>query len=282
MHLILMFIALTVALWLRFIPLKTKGNLGKRWQYSLFLFSFPPLIILMTCFAVIFMGYNGQMLGFPASKVSYIISLFFIFFSLISLLKLSYQSWLSIKKIRTYPLELVQKKSVRILDISFPYSGQIGFWNSELVISHELINLLSPQHLKAVIAHEEAHYNYRDTFWFFWLSFLKIITFWLPNTETLWRELLLLRELRADQKASEKVDSLLLAESLLFVTQASVNSPLNFSESFSCAFSNNRLSERVEALLNPEKTQPREQFNLYSWIWFFLALSPWLTIPFHS
>lgn len=279
MHLILILTALTIALLLRLIPLKIEHNFAKRWQYCLFLMSFPPLILLMTALAVICMGYNGKMLGFPASRFGYIISLLFIIFSAICLIKLSYEAWLCLEKIRSYPLKLVEGKWARILDISFPYIGQIGFWQPELVITNELIKILSPQHLQAVIAHEEAHYNNHDTFWFFWLGFLKNITYGLPNTEKLWEELLLLRELRADRKASEKVDFLLLAESLLLVTQTSVDSPSNFNESFSCAFSDNRLRERVDALLNPTKTT--DSLNVYSGSWLFLTLLPWFTIPFH-
>jgi Zn-dependent protease with chaperone function len=278
-HLILLLTALAIALLLRLIPLKREDNLAKRWQFCLFVGMFPPLILIMTALAVIFMGYNGKMLGFPASRFSYLISLVFIIFSVICLLKLSYQAWLSLQKIRSYPLTLVRGKPARVLDISFPYIGQIGFWKPELVITTELITILSPQHLQAVMAHEEAHYDHRDTFWFFWLGLLKNITYWLPNTEKLWEELLLLRELRADQKASEKVDFLLLAESLLLVTQASVDSSSNFNESFSCAFSDNRLTERVNALLNPVKSH--DSLNIYLWSWLLLSFLPWFTLPLH-
>lgn len=279
MHFILILISLIIALLLRLIPLKLNPNLQKTWGYTIFVFSFPPVILITTALAIISMGYNGEMLGFHPSKFSYIISLLFIIFSAICVIKLTYQGWSSLQKIRTYSLKLVEGKSARILDIPFPYTGQIGFWQPELVITNELINLLSPQHLQAVIAHEEAHYNYRDTFWFFWLGCLKNITYWLPNTQKIWNELLLLRELRADQKAAEKVDFLLLAESLLLVTQASLNSSSNFNDSFSCAFSDNRLNERIDALLNP--SQYRESLSVYSWSWLLLTLLPWLTIPFH-
>lgn len=275
MHLILILTTLTVALLLRLIPLK-KGN---NWQNCLFLFSFPPLILIMTALAIICMGYQGKMLGLPASKFSYILALTFISFSLFCLIKLSYEVCLSLKKIRLYPLQIVEGKLARILDISFPYTGQIGFWQPELVISNGLIKMLSSSHLKAVLAHEEAHCNHRDTFWFFWLGCLKNITYWLPNTDKLWQELLLLRELRADQKASEQVDFLLLAESLLFVTQASLDSAPNFNESFSCAFSNQRLTERIDALLTSLPCS--ESCNIYHWSWLFLILLPWFTIPLH-
>jgi Zn-dependent protease with chaperone function len=233
----------------------------------------------MTALAIICMGYQGKMLGFYASWFSYLLALSFIIFGVIVTLKLTYQAWLSLQKIRTYPQKLLGEKVARIIDISFPYTAQIGFWQPELVISNGLIKILSPQHLEAVLVHEEAHNNYRDTFWFFWLGCVKNLTFWLPNTDILWEELLLLRELRADCQAAQKVDSLLLAESLLIVTQAAVNSAPNFHESFSCAFSNHRLTERIDALLTPSESF--SSFNLSYWGWILLTLLPWLSLPFH-
>ena len=82
-----------------------------------------------------------------------------------------------------------------------------------------MLDALDRPHLDAVLAHEQAHVYYRDTFWFFWLGWIRSFTIWLPNTEAVWQELLLLRELRADRQATEQVDFLLLAESLLIVAQ---------------------------------------------------------------
>ena len=279
MHIILIFVALVIAWAIRIIPLKSQDNWQKRGRYSLFFFVFPPSLLIMTALAVICMGYQGKMLGFPASWFSYLLALSFIIFGIVVTLKLTYQAWLSLQQIHNYPQELVRGKVARILDISFPYTAQIGFWQPELVISNGLIQLLSPRHLEAVLAHEEAHNNYRDTFWFFWLGCIKNLTCWLPNTDILWEELLLLRELRADGKAAQKVDSLLLAESLLIVTQASINLAPNFNESFSCAFSNHRLTERIDALLTPSESH--SGFNVSYWNWILLTLLPWLTLPFH-
>ncbi len=279
MHSALILIVLVIAWVIRIIPRKKADNWQKNGQYCLFIFAFPPLLLIMTALAVICMGYQGKMLGFPASWFSYLLALSFVIFGIIVTLKLTYQAWLSLRKVHNFPQQLVAGKVARILDISFPYTAQIGFWQPELVISNGLIKLLAPQHLEAVLAHEEAHNNYRDTFYFFWLGCIKSLTFWLPNTDILWEELLLLRELRADHKAAQKVDSLLLAESLLIVTQASINSAPNFNDSFSCAFSNHRLTERIDALLTPSEYS--SEINVSYWCWILLTLLPWLTLPFH-
>ena len=54
-------------------------------------------------------------------------------------------------------------------------------------------------------------------FGFFWWGWLRRLTEWLPHSKELWQELLLLRELRADQWAAQQVDPLVLAESLLLM-----------------------------------------------------------------
>ncbi|MDD1428729.1 M56 family peptidase, partial [Dolichospermum sp. ST_sed9] len=48
MHLLMIFIAVTIACWLRFSAGITPGNWHLRWQKTLFLFLFPPLLIFMT------------------------------------------------------------------------------------------------------------------------------------------------------------------------------------------------------------------------------------------
>jgi Zn-dependent protease with chaperone function len=89
----------------------------------------------------------------------------------------------------------------RVLDNPIPFSALIGFWQPELIVSQGLLNTLDQDHLEAVFKHEQGHYYYRDTFWFFWLGWVRSISAWLPNTEALWQELLLLREMRADRWA---------------------------------------------------------------------------------
>ncbi|MGH2413846.1 MAG: M56 family metallopeptidase, partial [Microcystaceae cyanobacterium] len=233
MHLLMILLAFSLAWNIRLTSPQSIGNWTERWRRSLFLFLFPPLLLLTTAIAVLCMGYEGSMLGLQASWSSYMLAVIFISCASIALLQITYQVCLTLRRIRSYPQQLIAGKSAKILDISFPYSAQIGFWEPKLVISQGLLNSLDPRHLQAVLAHEQAHYHYRDTFWFFWLGWLQYFTVWLPNTEALWQELLLLREMRADRQASQEVDALLLAESLLIITQSvSQSTPFNVGKSF--------------------------------------------------
>lgn len=280
MHLIMIVAVLSLAWLLRCRYSKPTGNWAQRWQQTLFLFLLPPLLLLMTALAVLCMGPQGQMIGLHTDMFSYGLVVGGVSLAIGFALKLANLGWQSLQKIRTYPKIDLDGQSARLLDTSTLFSAQIGFWQPELVVSQGLLDTLKPEHLQAVLTHEQAHYYYRDTFWFFWLGWLRQITAWLPNTEALWQELLLLRELRADRWAAGRVDALLLAESLLIV----VSTPMIASESFCAAFSratpHNRLQERIEALLGePESSTPS---SISTWIWLVFALLPLVTVPFHS
>lgn len=251
---------------------------SKRWYRTLFLFCFPVLLLLTTAVAVLYMGCQGQMLGIQAGSIGCIISGCLILFASVCLLKLAYQGDRSIRQLSKYPQQTIGKTTARILDIDLPYSAQLGFWQSKLVISKGLLAALDEEHLAAVIAHEQAHVTYRDTFWFFWLGWIRSFSFWLPNTEVLWRELLLLRELRADCKAAESVDFLLLAESLFAVTKAPLKSSVGCA-SLNDASIGDRLNERIDSLLSQTESIPVNQWHHWSWLG--LLFLPFLTIPLH-
>jgi Zn-dependent protease with chaperone function len=282
MHGSMLLLALTIAIGLRwFLP-----SYQRRWQTTLFFFLFPPLLLLMTVISVVCMGYRGQMLGYNSSLISYFSAIIWLVFALFCLIKLSYQTWQTHRDFSSYPLKKITAQRARVLAVDFPYSARVGFWKSELIVTQGLLNLLDQEHLQAVLAHEQAHQEYHDTFWFFWLGWLRSMSSWLPNSENLWSELVFLRELRADKYASGQVDYLLLAESLLLVAEK-VNqvAEINFSDSCCVALNdhslNNRLLERIDALVESEKPEfPR--FNYQVWLLLSLSLAPFLLLPLHS
>ena len=282
MHGSMLLLALTIAIGLRwFLP-----SYQRRWQITLFFFLFPPLLLLMTVISVVCMGYRGQMLGYNSSLISYFSAIIWLVFALFCLIKLSYQTWQTHRYFSSYPLKKITAQKARVLAVDFPYSARVGFWKSELIVTQGLLNLLDQEHLQAVLAHEQAHQEYHDTFWFFWLGWLRSMSSWLPNSENLWSELVFLRELRADKYASGQVDYLLLAESLLLVAEK-VNqvAEINFSDSCCVALNdhslNNRLLERIDALVESENPElPR--FNYQVWLLLSLSLAPFLLLPLHS
>jgi Zn-dependent protease with chaperone function len=281
MHLIMILAALAVAFWVRFQWSESQGNWNERWRRTLFFFLFPPLFLFMTVIALLFMGPQGQMGGLQTGWFSYILALCYLAFCNILCFQLAWQAKKSVESARICPVINLLGIQVRLLDTKALFAGQIGFWEPELVLSAGLVQTLSPAQLETVLAHEQGHYYYRDTFWFFWMGWARSCTNWLPNTEALWQELLVLRELRADARAALQVDPLVLAESLLVV----VSSTPIFSDSeiFCAALGSvgvERLEQRIEALLT--QSEPIPELHLHFWRSFLLAFLPILTVIFHT
>lgn len=253
MHLLMLITAVAIAYTLRYSAYIPQGNWHLRWSRTLFFFLFPPLLILMTVMAVVCMGTQGQMGGIYTDYFSYVLGWFFLVFLVFVALKLAWQGWQSLKSARECPTITVTGQSARLLPTSALFAGQIGFWSPELVVSQGLLKHLSPQQLESVLAHEQGHYSYRDTFCFFWLGWIRSCSACLPKTELLWQELLMLRELRADSYAAARVDPIVLAESLLLVVSSQ---PLAWD--ICCAALSSakvdRLQQRIDALLAPLET----------------------------
>lgn len=280
MHTIMIVIGLFGAVIIRCARSPQGLSYTQRWQQTLFYFLFPPLLLLMTAMAVFCMGTQGRMLGLETGYWSYGLTLGFLGSAIAVLCWQFDQGARSSRKLSQYPTISISDSIAHILPTSLPYSAQIGGWNSKLVISEGLFSLLDSAHLNAVIAHEKAHLYYRDTFWFFWLGWLYRITAWLPNSVALWEELLLLRELRADWKATQTVDSLLLAESLITVVNYTVQYPQVGCAALSCTANKSRLEERIEALINEEEVVAPPVVTLgKELVW---ALTPLITMPWHQ
>ncbi|HIK36905.1 MAG: M56 family metallopeptidase [Geminocystis sp.] len=281
MHLLLIVSSIFVAVGIRiFFPIPSPTENGKLcWGKLLFHFAFPPLLLLMTALVVVVMGYQGKMWGIKAGKFSYFLSLAFLIYAVFVILKNLYQQWQIQSLLTNFPGIVIEDNPCKLLDTPFPYAAVVGLWNPQLVVSEGLIKLLSPPHLKSVIAHELGHLYYRDTFLFFWLSCLKTIGFSLPKSEQIWENLALMRELRADLFACQKVDHLLVAESLIIINSYLLN---NRGEKllFECPLYSSRLGERVENLL--ENREGKLVENYRETFWLILAFIPWIFLPFHS
>lgn len=280
MHLTMVMLAMGLALGVHGGWRPRAGSWSDRWHWALGSFLFPPVLLLTTACAILWMGPHGAMVGRWGGWLSYGLSWLLMGWGAIAGLIQLITAWQSWRQVRTYEAIALGGHQGRLLETHLPFSAQIGFWRSELVISQGLLDMLDPEHLEAVLTHEAGHAHYRDTFWFFWLGWLRRLTAWLPRTEALWQELLALRELRADHWAAQQVDRLALAESLLAV----VSAPLHYSEdlcaAFSCSAPPNRLQERIEALLF--NTEERQQTSLWQVsLWLGCALLPLMTVPFH-
>jgi Zn-dependent protease with chaperone function len=288
MHMLMMVIGLSLAWAIRWQwtgqgALKKTQPWAERWQAALSAFLFPPLLLVITAIAILRMGPSGQMVMGWEGWLSYGLAISFLAIVVVQGVRLAWEGHQTLRRIQQNPAIDLNGTPARLLPTSALYSARVGYWHPELVVSQGLLDGLDAEYLEAVLVHEQAHALHHDTFWFFWLGWLRRVTVWLPNSDALWQELLLLRELRADQFAAQQVDPLLLAEALLMVVSAPLMQP-EFCASFGWAVetepnATDRLSDRINSLL--ENPQPI-QINRWSFSWLLLAFVPLVVIPFHS
>lgn len=277
-HLDLILLAIGVAVIVRSVAMRSGTTWSDRWQRTLGLFLFSPLLLFFTAIAVLQMGQHGQMLGLPVGEIGYACALIFLGHAGGCLIWQGWTGWRSLHKIQQYPQIEIQQRQAHLLDTAIPFAAQVGFWRSKLVVSQGLLTQLAPDQIEAVLAHEQAHTHYRDTFWFFGLNWLRQVTAWLPKTEHLWQELLLLREMRADHWAAQQIDTLLIAETLLQIAQAPLMQVEHACAAVSAGPELCRLEERIESLL----TEPVDtEAQSFPWGWVLVALIPCLSIALH-
>ena len=307
MHITLLVLTLGMAIALRALWQPRLGDFATHWRSSLTAFLIPPLVMVMMAIAILVMGHHGTMFSHSVGQLGCALSRGFLGIAGLSLLYRAVSGWRSRHQIRSLPwVDLGTPMTVppitvptsspmalnqpsRLLPSPVPFAGQVGFWQPELVVSEGLLQTLSSEQLQAVFAHEQAHHHYRDTFWFFWLGWLRSLTAWLPKTEALWRELLLLRELRADRQAAHTVDPLVLAEALLAVAQwqgaAALPTALKAAVAFDDVTLHHRLEIRITQLLegapDPQPTATLAFLRPYGWIGLWMLL-PILSIGFHQ
>lgn len=279
MHLSLWFATLGLAIALRLLWRRSDGTWSERWASALQAMLLPPLMLSMTAIAVIAMGHHGKMMGLAVGWWGCTLAWGWLITTVGLLIYLTWQGQRSLHQIRMGAVTTVAGQPAYLLDTSTLFAAQVGFWNPVLVVSQGLLQSLEESHLAAVLMHEQAHHHYRDTFWFFGLGWLRHLTAWLPKTEDLWQELVLLRELRADRWAASRVDSLVLAESLLHVVQAPLIDACE-GAAFGSPDIANRLEERITALLHDGEA-PKNARSL-GWVWLMLCLLPLLTLPLHQ
>ncbi len=285
MHLLMLLGGLGLSWGLRYFwTTDSRADWSERWQQGLQGLLFAPLMMLTTAIAILCMGPQGQMVWPWEGWLSYMLAIGWLSLAALCWLHLLWQGQRTLQQIRSYPQTQRQGRSMRVLDLPMLYSAQVGFWQPELVVSQGLLDKLDLPHLEAVLLHEQAHQYYRDTFWFFWLGWARRLTAWLPQSESIWQELLALRELRADRWVAQQTDPLLLAEALLLVVSTPLLLEQNICAGFSSVAPPSRLTQRIDALFTEAKpvTQRQLQSEIWSWGWMLLVLMPLLSIPFHN
>jgi Zn-dependent protease with chaperone function len=311
LHLLLLLGSLAIALGLRgwWGAIQRPNPWQERWNLAWVSFVLPPLLLLNSAIALLWMGplchmlHHVQAHGWQSfvsyGLVGYDTALIYLSGLLLVALQLMSDGQQSIGRLAQYQLIELTPTAVptwaRLLPTAVPFIAQVGWWKPQLVVSQGVLDRLTPEQLAAVLQHEAAHNYYQDTRWFTALGILRRCSHWLPQSESLWQELLFLRELRADRWAAQSVDPLLLAEALFTIASAplSLIETPEFAVGFYEACLGDRLTERVDALLAVNSadamvtgpassvTTGTRDFSATIYITLALSLLPLLSLVWH-
>lgn len=262
-----------------------------RWVFALSAFCLPPLMVVLAAAAVLAMGHHGTMMGRSVSPVGCWVSLGVLALSTgsvaFALGRAAQNQW----HLRQYPIiALPTGGQARCLPIPLPLAAQVGLGRSSLLVSQGWLEQLTAAEQQATISHEQAHAHYHDPLCFLGLGVIRRFGSWLPNTEALWAELLLLRELRADQRAATTSDPLLLAELLVKLSRQitlafqphTLDADLEPWVGFNDTLSLSRLEQRVNALLEPSPQEESTALGLGHLVWLLVTALPLATTWLHT
>ncbi len=260
-----------------------------RWQSALVAFCLPPLMVTIAAGAVLSMGHHGTMMGWSVSPLGCWVSLGALVFAsgvvAHTLIKTA-ETQLRLRQYQT--VTLPTGGHARCLETDLPVAAQVGLWHSSLLVSRGWLEHLTLAEQQAMIAHEQAHADYRDPLWFLGLGMIRRLSIWLPNTQSLWEELLLLREIRADQRAARTSDPLLLAELLVKLSRQMTLATQGYSSDlepymgFNESLSLSRLEQRVNALLEPDSVAEPAVPGPGRLMWLIVAVLPLTATWLHS
>lgn len=259
----------------------------RRWMVTLGVFCLPPLMLLVAAVTVLVMGHHGTMMGRGVSPLGCWLGLAILAWGVTvaaeAVVRALYSQW----RWRQYDLiELPDGGQARCLETPLPVVAQVGLGRSSLIVSRGWLDQLTPSEQRATLAHEQAHADHHDPLGFLILGMVRRFSLWLPHTQSLWEDLLLLREIRADQAAARHSDPLLLAELLVKLSrQISLACQEPAPEawvSFNPGSSPQRLELRVRALINPNPPSPPLTPGLSLVVWLTVATLPLATLGLHS
>jgi beta-lactamase regulating signal transducer with metallopeptidase domain len=145
---------------------------------------------------------------------------------------------------------------VRILPTEQPLCALLGVVRPSIVLSRGLMSSVDPGELRAILEHERAHADRRDTLWAL-MARLCSVSMLPSRRRELLAELALAAEQSSDERAASVVgDRLAMAEVILKVERLVQDAPARFGV-LAASFSGIGVIERVTALLEPPRERRR-------------------------
>jgi hypothetical protein len=160
---------------------------------------------------------------------------------------------------------------VRVIENDVPFAATVGVIAPRVVLSRGLLDTLSEEHLKAVLAHERAHVRRCDPLLKVLASIVSVP--WLPKARrALLADLELAAEQACDDEAAEELgDRLRVAQAILAMERllTGLTSP---HRAVTTAFDNAPAVERVELLLDERKPSSPIRFDILCVLFTAIAL----------
>ncbi|WLR61596.1 M56 family metallopeptidase [Guptibacillus hwajinpoensis] len=148
--------------------------------------------------------------------------------------------------IRNYDLG---KQALEVIRSDEPIALTYGMIRPKIVLSTELVSLLSEEELRAVIYHETFHQQHRDPLKKFIITLLVHALWFVPILKWVSNHYHTLREIAADRFAMKKANMLDLSSALLKL----LKSDHRQRHAFAVSFAETSVNDRIQHILAPEK-----------------------------
>ena len=148
--------------------------------------------------------------------------------------------------IRNYDLG---KQALEVIRSDEPIALTYGMIRPKIVLSTELVSLLSEEELRAVIYHETFHQQHRDPLKKFIITLLVHALWFVPMLKWVSSHYHTLREIAADRFAMKEANMLDLSSALLKL----LKSDHRQRHAFAVSFAETSVNDRIQHILAPEK-----------------------------
>lgn len=148
--------------------------------------------------------------------------------------------------IRNYDLG---KQALEVIRSDEPIALTYGMIRPKIVLSTELVSLLSEEELRAVIYHETFHQQHRDPLKKFIITILVHALWFVPILKWVSNHYHTLREIAADRFAMKEANMLDLSSALLKL----LKSDHRQRHAFAVSFAETSVNDRIQHILAPEK-----------------------------